>query len=112
MKILTISVFALSISAGAAFAAQSEMTDVEYIKASRCAGLAKTLTNVVDGDQLAALMKSERGVRADYIIGRAGDAYEQGRKEAKKEARRETLTAELSGSCAALLSGEATLAKR
>lgn len=111
MKIFTISVFAMSVAAGAASAAQSSMTDVEYIKASRCAGIAKTLTNVVDSGQLADLVKAERGVRADYVIGRAGDAFEQGRKEAKKEARRETLTAELSGPCAALL-GHSTLAKR
>jgi hypothetical protein len=112
MKILAVSVFAMSVVASAASAAQSTLTDVQYIKASRCAGIAKTLTNVVDSEQLAALVKSERGVRADYVVGRAGDAFEQGRKEAKKEARRENLTAELTGSCAALLGGEATLAKR
>jgi hypothetical protein len=111
MKIFTISVFAAMVAAGAASAAQQTLTDVEYLRASRCAGLSKTLASA-DADQLSAVMKAERGVRADYIVGRAGLEYEKARKEAKKDSRRETLTEELKGPCSAFLGGQATLAKQ
>lgn len=112
MKIFAISVFAATIAAGSAFAGQTTLTDVEYLKASRCAGLSKTLASASDADQLNAVMKAERGARADYIVGRAGMEFENARREAKKEGRRDKLTQELSGPCQAFLGGPAALAKR
>lgn len=112
MKNLAISVFALSVAATAASAADERMSDSKFIQANRCAGLAKTLTNVVDGEQLTALVKAQRGMRADYIHGKAADAMDHARRDAKKESNREALTAELSGPCASLLGGEAAVAQR
>jgi hypothetical protein len=109
--------FAIALSAAAmlvagAAQASDKVTDVEYLKANRCKGLATTLTGVVDGDALNAFVKAEAGARAPYIIERAQAEFTKARREAKDEARRERLTAELSGPCTVFVSAPSSVAKQ
>lgn len=111
MKILKISVFALSIAAASgAMAADARLNDLDYVRAHRCAGLAKRLTN--DVDQWNAQLKAQRNMRSDYISERADDAFNKARKDAGNEANREALTEELTGPCAALMGAPAAIAAR
>ena len=96
----------LAIAGTVAGAAQAgaHLTDVDYLKANRCKGLATGL-GAGDTSGLDALIKAE-GVSRPEII------YQQGQKEVERAKRdashtdgKERLTAELNGPCVAYLSG-------
>lgn len=101
---------AAAMLAGAASASE-KVTDVAFLKASRCSGLASSIDGVVDSAALDNFVKAERGARASYIIDRGDAEYQRARKEAKSPDRRERLTAELSTSCQAYLGGPAGASK-
>ena len=63
MKFAIIALGAAVLAAGAA-SASDKVSDVDFLKANRCKGLATTLTGVVDSASLDAFIKSERGARA------------------------------------------------
>jgi len=107
-------IFALAtavLAAGAA-SASDKVTDVEFLKANRCKGLATTLTGVVDTNSLDSFIKAERGSRAPYVMERAAEEFAKAKKEAKGEDRKERLTAELTGGCQAYLGGASSVAKQ
>lgn len=110
MKIAAAALIVAALTAGSAAAA--EVTDVEYLKANRCKGLATTLEGVVDVDALNKFIKAERGARANYIVDRGNEEFTRARKEARSEDRRERLTAELTGPCQAYLGGSTSVAKQ
>ena len=98
-------------AAGSAMAAE-KVTDVDFLKANRCKGLATTLTGVVDTNALDSFIKAERGARAAYIVDRANEEFARARKEAKGEDRKDRLTAELTGACQAYLGPSSSVAKQ
>jgi hypothetical protein len=98
-------------AAGAATAGE-KVTDLDFLKANRCKGLAATLTGVVDPASLDSFIKAETGARAPYIIERAGDEFARARKEAKGADRKDRLTAELAGPCQAYLGAASSMAKK
>lgn len=101
-------VIALAIAAVAGSAsAAPKLTDVDYLRANRCKGLATSIEGVVDPAALNSLIKSERGARATYVVDRGEEEFQRARKEAKSQDRKARLTAELTGACRAYL-GEAT----
>lgn len=113
MKIAAVALVAVALTAGsAAAAAASEVTDVDFLKANRCKGLAASIDGVVDADALNQFIKAEVGARASYIVDRADDEYKRARKEAKSQDRRERLTAELTGPCQAYLGSPTSVAKQ
>lgn len=106
-------VIALAIASVAAPAfAASKMTDVDYLRASRCKGLATSIEGVVDPAALTSLLKAERGARATYVVDRGEEEFNKARKEGKSADRRERLTAELTGACQAYLGGATSVAKQ
>lgn len=106
-------VIAIATAAFAAPAFASEkVTDVDYLKASRCAGLATSIDGVVDPSALTSFVKSERGARATYVIDRGQEEFQRAKKEAKSADRKERLTAELNGACQAYLGGATNMAKQ
>ena len=113
MKFAAIALVAASFAAisGSAVAA-SRVTDVDYLKASRCKGLATTLTGVVEPGQIDAYLKSARDARAPYVHDRAATEFDRARREAKSEDRKQRLTAELTTQCTAYLGAPADVAKR
>ncbi|MFZ5721106.1 MAG: hypothetical protein ACOY5Y_16715 [Pseudomonadota bacterium] len=110
MKIAAAALVVAALAAGSVSAA--EVTDVDYLKANRCKGLATSIEGVVDVAALNSFIKAERGARAGYIIDRADDEFKRARKEARSQDRRERLTAELTGPCQAYLGGPTSVAKQ
>jgi len=103
---------ALAAFAGSAASAAEKVTDVDFLKANRCKGLATSIDGVVDPAALTSFIKAERGARASYVIERGNEEFQRARKEAKSQDRKERLTAELTGACQAYLGDGAAVAKR
>ena len=97
--------------AGSASAAE-KVTDVDYLKANRCKGLATSIEGVVDPAALNSFVKAERGARAAYVVDRGEEEFQRARKEAKSQDRKERLTGELTGACQAYLGGSTDVAKK
>ena len=97
--------------AGPAAAAQ-KVTDVDFLRANRCKGLAATLTGVVDTGSLDSFIKAERGARAQYVMDRADEEFARAKKEARSEDRKPRLTAELTTACQAYIGPASSVAKQ
>jgi hypothetical protein len=91
--------------------AAERVSDVEYLKANRCKGLATTLS-AAEVDGFNGFLKAQRTGRPDYIAQRAEDEFDRARREARSADRLPRLTVELSGPCQAYLGGAATMAKQ
>ena len=111
MKYAIIAIAAVFV-AGSAAAATEKVTDVDFLKANRCKGLATTLTGVVDTSSLDSFIKAERGARAQYVIDRAGEEFAKAKKEARSDDRKERLTSELTGACQAYIGPSSSVAKQ
>lgn len=112
MKFATLTLVAASLIAGSASAGSRDVTDVDYLKANRCKGLATSISGVVDTSSLDSFIKSERVGRHTYVVDRGDEEFNRARKEAKSQDRKERLTAELTGPCQAYLSGPSNVAKQ
>ena len=102
MRLIAIAFAATGVLAAAGSAAAA-VSDVEYLKASRCRGLADSGLAQVDTAALDAFVKSERSGRAPYVLERSKVEYDKAKREAKTDSgdRKARLTAELSGPCQA-----------
>ena len=102
MRLIAIA-FAATGMLAAAGSAAAAVSDVEYLKASRCRGLADSGLAQVDTAALDAFVKSERSGRAPYVLERSKVEYDKAKREAKTDSgdRKARLTAELSGPCQA-----------
>lgn len=106
MKTAAILLATLSLGCAAAgvAAAADHLTDVAYLKANRCRGLAAGL-GVSDTGPLDALIKTESRSRQDLVYERGQEEQARGKREAAGQDAKERLTAELNGPCLAYLSG-------
>jgi hypothetical protein len=107
----TVIALAIASFAAPAFAA-GKLTDVDYLRANRCKGLATSIEGVVDPAALNSVIKAERGARATYIVDRGEEEFQRAREEAKSEDRKARLTAELTGACQAYLGDATNVAKQ
>jgi len=112
MKFAMIALAAAAMLAGGAASASDKVTDVDFLKANRCKGLAVSLTGVVDPAALDSFIKAERGARAPYVMERADEEFAKAKKEARSVDRKDRLTAELTGGCQAYLGGSSSVAKQ
>lgn len=102
MRILTAAAIAACAVSGAtattAFAAE-RLSDAQFVKAARCAGLAGE-----DGARFNDLVKANKRGRATFVVDRAADAKSQASREARAAAEggKADIAAELAGACAAL----------
>ena len=108
--------YAVIALAAAAFAAptfaSAKVTDVDYLRASRCAGLATGIEGVVDPAALTSFGKAARGARPPHVVDRGQEEFMRAKKEAKSADRRARLTAELTGACQAYMGGATSVAKQ
>lgn len=111
MKSGIIAMIVATFAAGSAVAS-GKVTDVDYLRANRCMGLASSIDGVVDAAALNNFIKAERGARPGYILDRGDAEFQRARKEARSSDRRERLTAELNTSCQAYLGGPANVTKQ
>jgi hypothetical protein len=92
--------------AGAASAANApRLSDVAYIAASRCEGLAQGAK--VDTTSIKQLMVNQDNDRIQYILDKATEAREDGQRQASHAQgyTLESVNNELNGSCKAFLNG-------
>jgi hypothetical protein len=104
MRILTLALCAAAGLASAATAVAAPVTDVGYIQAAHCKGVADG-----SGKSSAALdtfIRKQGYVREEAVVVRAKEEVERGRHEAKNAS--DQAQAELSGVCAAWLSNPDT----
>jgi hypothetical protein len=111
MKAAVIAVATAVLSAGAAQASE-RVSDVDYLQANRCRGLAARIDGVVDPAALDAFVKAARGARSAYIVERGDAEFDRARREARSEDRRARLTAELTGPCQAYLGRASNIANK
>jgi hypothetical protein len=111
MKFAIVLTAAVLSVAGAA-SASDRITDAQYLKASRCKGLATGITGVVDAAQIDAYLKQAKGARSPILMDRADAEFDRAKREARSGAGKERLTAELTGTCSAYLGDPANVAKR
>lgn len=105
MKFVVFALAATALFAADAALAASRATDVDFLRANRCKGLATAIGGVVDPAGLDAFIKAERGARPPSIAARAEEEFDKARREGKSADRRARLTAELTGPCQAYFSG-------
>ena len=93
---------ALTASVAPAFAADARWTDAQYLRASRCVGLAQSeALGAVDASALVTALKAQARGRESSIADRGvslrADALRQG--QTKDEARKASLLAERADAC-------------
>ena len=104
MKTAAILLAALSLTAAGAATAGSHLSDVDYLNANRCRGLAEGLGSG-DVAGLDTLIKAEGQSRVEFIYAKGQEALARGKREASRTDSRERLSAELNGPCTAFEGG-------
>lgn len=110
MKVTAIALVALGLTAGAAAAAE-RVSDLDYMKASRCKGIAEGVGQT-DTAGLDAFLKEQKKGRQGIVLERAGSEFDRAKREARSEDRRERMTAELAGACTAYMGPGKDMAAR
>jgi len=106
MKLVPIALTALSLAIAGSAAASGRVTDVDYLKASRCKGLAQGTG--ADTSGLDAFIKAEGRSRQDVVLRMANEQLDRAKHEAANANLKDKVTAELSGACSAYMgSGKA-----
>lgn len=108
MRILTTTLLAaasIASVATAGYAQTARFTDAQFIKVSRCRGLAGSPGLGGDKALYDAVIKAQRQGRETYTRDRADMARADAEHQARgaNDTEKQALTAELSGACAALL---------
>lgn len=105
MKFTAIALAALGLAtlAGSASAA-NRATDLDFLKANRCKGLAAGLGGDTSG--FATYIKAQEGTRLDVIIDRGDEEFIRARRQASDANVKAKLEAELAGPCSAYLTGQ------
>ena len=98
MKFAAIALAAVGLAV-AGSAAAARFTDVDYLRASRCKGIATGLG--ADTTSLDALLKAERGSRIDTILRHGEEEADRAKRQAADANMKERLSAELASGCAA-----------
>jgi hypothetical protein len=106
MKSAAIVLAVLSLATAGAAAASDRVTDLDYLKANRCRGLAAGL-GVGDTASLDAMLKIEGRTRSEAILLRGEEEMTRGKRDAAKADIKERLTAEVTGPCMAYMGGGA-----
>ncbi len=104
MKAAAIVFATLGLAMASTAVASERFTDLDYLKANRCKGLAASL-GTGDTAALDATIKAEGRSRADAILQRAQDELSRGKKDGAKTDLKGRVTAELNGPCLAYMGG-------
>ena len=104
MRYVAVLLVTLGIATAGVASASSRVTDVDYLRANRCKGLAEGLGGA-DTANLEAMLKAEGRSRADAVIQRASEEVARAKREAGKADLKDRLSAELNGPCLAYMSG-------
>lgn len=102
MKLIAIAFTSAGLLA-AAGSASAAVSDVDYLKASRCRGLAEGGLAQVDVAAMDAFIKAEGRTRSAFVTDRGKTEFDKAKRETKTDNtdRKARLTAELTGPCQA-----------
>lgn len=107
---LAIAIAALGLSVAGAAAAADHVTDVDYLKAGRCRGIAAGMG--ADTASLDAFLKAESRTRVDFIMRRGEDEAARAKRETRDANLKDRLAGELSGACTAYMGAGKSLASQ
>ena len=99
MKTAAIALVAAGLLAAGTAAASDRVSDLDYLKASRCKGLATGLG--ADTSGLDAFLKQQSSSRSPVVVERGDSEVTRGKREASRADAKDRLSAELSGPCLA-----------
>jgi hypothetical protein len=99
---ILLATLSLGLSAAGVAAAADHLSDVDYLKANRCRGLAEGL-GAGDTAGLDGLIKTEGRSRVEPIYERGQQEMARGKRDASSRDLRERLSTELNGPCMAYL---------
>ena len=99
MKTAAIVLAAVGLLAAGAASASDRVSDVDYMKANRCKGLAAGLG--ADSAGLDAFLKEQSVSRSSIVVDRGDEEMARGKREAKRSDSKDRVNAELSGPCLA-----------
>jgi hypothetical protein len=103
MKTAAILLVTLGLGVASVATASEKFTDVDYLKANRCRGIAEGL-GAGDTASLDSLIKTEGRSRIEVVYAKGQQELARAKKEASGADSKERLTAELNGPCMALMS--------
>jgi hypothetical protein len=104
MKTAAILLATLGLAIAGSAIASEKLSDVDYLRANRCRGLAAG-QGAGDTAGLDALIKTEGRSRLEMIYTRGQEEMERGKRDASHIDSKDRLTAELNGPCMAFMSG-------
>jgi hypothetical protein len=99
MKTAAIALAAVGLLAAGAASASDRVTDLDYMKAARCKGLATGLG--ADSAGIDAFLKEQGRSRSPIVLDRGSDEMTRGKRDASKSDSKDRVSAELSGPCMA-----------
>jgi len=100
MRTKAILLAALSLVVAGSAAASERLSDVDYLKASRCRGLAAGLGGA-DIARLDALLKTEGRSRVEVIYNKGLEEMQRAKRDAAQSDAKDRLSLELNGYCTA-----------
>jgi hypothetical protein len=98
MNVAAVALASLSLASAASLAVAAPATDADYLRASRCRGIAVGLG--ADPAAINAYLKTAVAGRSPAILDRADGEFVRAKREARGDGK-ERLQAELAGPCAA-----------
>ena len=108
MKTAAMTFAAVALLAAGAASASERVSDLDYMKAARCKGIAASLGS--DTAALDAFLKEQSRSRVSYVIGRGEEEMTRGKRDAAKTDLKARTGAELSGPCSAYMGQAKTMA--
>lgn len=99
MNATAVALVSLSLTSAASFAVAAPVTDMDYLRASRCRGIAVGIG--ADASAIDAYLKRAAVSRSAAVLERADEEFARAKRQARGEDGRARLQAELTGSCAA-----------
>ncbi|MDB5423817.1 MAG: hypothetical protein JWQ29_1233 [Phenylobacterium sp.] len=99
MKTAAIALAAVALLAAGAASAADRVSDLDYMRASRCKGLAVSLGS--DTSSLDAFLKDQGRSRQEFVLDRGTEEMNRGKREASKTDLKARTSAELAGPCLA-----------
>jgi len=99
MKTAAIALVAVGLLTAGAASASDRVTDLDYMKAARCKGLATGLG--ADSAGIDAFLKEQGRSRSQIVLDRGSDEMTRGKRDASKSDSKDRVNAELSGPCMA-----------
>jgi hypothetical protein len=111
MRAFAMAAVLLGFAATNAVAASTRVSDVDYLKANRCKGLAASSIGAgVDVAGLDAFLRVQQASRPEAIREKADEIQARAKREAERNGDAPRLTAELNGPCKAYFNGASSVA--